>query len=117
MKLHGKTVFGITALCLALGAAAPLHAADDSRRPLERAGAAADDSVITGKVKAALLKDRDVKGMDITVETNAGVVVLAGTAENKRQSDRAAKIAEGVSGVKKVSNKIVIKGDDDGKSG
>ena len=67
------------------------------------------DSAVTGKVKALLLADAEVKGTDITVETNKGDVMLSGFVESQAQIDKAAKLATGVEGVKAVSNKLEVK--------
>lgn len=74
-----------------------------------KAGAAVDDSVITTKVKTAYLADTDIKGLDISVDTNKGEVILTGSVNNQTQIDRAEKIAKGVDGVKTVHNKLTIK--------
>src|SRR5690606_11990027 len=42
------------------------------------AGAVIDDTVITTKVKTALLADSDIKGLDVNVDTSQGVVTLKG---------------------------------------
>jgi len=68
-----------------------------------------DDSIITTKVKAALLADPDVKGTDINVETKKGEVMLSGFVGNQQQIDQAMKIAKAVEGVKKVDNKMTVK--------
>ena len=70
---------------------------------------AIDDSVITTKAKSALLADTTVKGTDINVETNRGVVSLSGMVDNERQRDRAASIVRGIDGVKSVENKMKVK--------
>ena len=64
---------------------------------------------MTGKVKALLLADSEVKGTDINVETNKGEVMLSGFVESQAQIDKAAKLAGGVEGVKSVSNKLEVK--------
>jgi hyperosmotically inducible protein len=76
---------------------------------MQRAERAVDDSVITTKAKSALLADTTVKGSDIHVETNKGVVTLSGTVENERQRERAASIVRGLDGVKSVENKTSLK--------
>lgn len=68
-----------------------------------------DDSTITTKVKAALLADADVKGLDIKVETRKGEVYLSGFVDNQAQMDRAVTVAKGVEGVKNVDNKMTLK--------
>ena len=73
------------------------------------AGQIVDDTVITTKVKSALLADSDVKGLDVVVETSKGVVSLSGAVNNQTQIDRAAKIAGDVEGVNSVLNNLTIK--------
>lgn len=70
-----------------------------------------DDAVITSKVKAALLKDDEVEGFDVRVETFRGVVQLGGFVDSREDRQRAAEIARTVSGVKSVRNDIRLKHD------
>lgn len=81
--------------------------------PAERAGRAIgeqiDDVTVTAKVKAALLQSPEVKGSDVNVNTEKGVVQLSGFVESKTQSERALQIARGVSGVKEVHDKMSLK--------
>ena len=74
-----------------------------------KAGAVVADSVITTKVKAALLADPEVKSTDISVETQKGEVMLSGFVRDQKQIDRAMNIARNVDGVKGVQNKLSIK--------
>jgi hyperosmotically inducible periplasmic protein len=73
------------------------------------AGTLIDDSVITTKVKTALLSDAEIKGSDISVETKQGEVMLSGFVRDKAQFDKAVKVASAVEGVKKVNNKMSVK--------
>lgn len=68
-----------------------------------------DDSVITTKVKTALMADADVKSSDIKVETKKGEVQLSGFLNDQIQVDKAVKVASAVEGVKKVDNKLTVK--------
>ena len=77
----------------------------------QSAGEYFDDAVITTKVKAALLKDRTVEGLDVSVETYNGVVQLGGFVESRADARRAAEIAAGVAGVKRVRNDLRLKSD------
>jgi len=65
---------------------------------------AAGDAWITTKVKAQLLADSDIKGLDINVSTKDGVVTLAGMVPSKMVRDKAISIAKGVKGVKSVNS-------------
>lgn len=73
------------------------------------AGETIDDSVLTAKVKTALIADEQVAATDINVETNKGTVQLAGYADDQAEIDRAGQIARGVDGVKSVSNDLKLK--------
>ena len=68
-----------------------------------------DDTVLTTKVKSALLGDQTIKGFDIKVGTRKGVVLLSGFVENQAQIDRAIAITRSVEGAKDVENSMVLK--------
>jgi hyperosmotically inducible protein len=68
-----------------------------------------DDSVITTKVKAAILEDPMTKVLDIKVTTYNGDVQLSGFVSSKAEADRAVQIARGVKGVKSVTNNMQMK--------
>jgi hyperosmotically inducible protein len=67
-----------------------------------------DDAAITGKVKAAFAKDKLVKGMDISVKTDHGVVNLTGNVKSKNESDRATTLATDVKSVTAVHNNLTV---------
>jgi hyperosmotically inducible periplasmic protein len=77
--------------------------------PTTSMGTKLDDTLVTGKVKAALMDAADVKSMQINVETKSGVTQLAGFVTSAGMKDRAGKVAEGVAGVKRVDNVLVVK--------
>jgi len=68
-----------------------------------------DDSVITTKVKSALLGDDAVKSFAVSVETAKGVVQLSGFVNTSDQKSAAGKVASAVSGVKSVKNDLIVK--------
>jgi hyperosmotically inducible protein len=74
-----------------------------------RAGVFIDDSVITARVKAALVKDPDVKAYEVSVETSKGIVLLSGFVDNERQVRRAQEVAAAIEGVKSVKSNLVVK--------
>ena len=78
-------------------------------QPENKMGAKLDDSVTTGKVKAALLDDKDVKSGQINVETKNGVVSLGGFVSGEKVKTRAVEVAKGVSGVKSVVDAMYVK--------
>lgn len=72
-------------------------------------GTVIDDTVITARVKAALVNDPSIKSLDFNVDTRKGEVQLSGFANNQEQIDLALKLAASVDGVRKVSNEMTIK--------
>jgi hyperosmotically inducible protein len=75
----------------------------------EGTGQYIDDTVITTKVKAALVEDPLTKATEINVETFKGVVQLSGFVASQAAADRAIALARGVAGVKSVKNDMRIK--------
>lgn len=76
----------------------------------KRVKAYLDDATVTAKVKAELIKDAGMDGIDISVETHKGQVILSGFVNNGEQLLRAVHIASGVDGVQSVKNALVIRG-------
>lgn len=72
-------------------------------------GKKVDAGIITGKVKAELLGDPNVKSLDIAVVTRDDEVLLSGFVDNQAQMDRAVEIARRVEGVRRVSNEMSVK--------
>jgi hyperosmotically inducible protein len=72
-------------------------------------GSKVDDAVISAKVKAAFIRDDNIKALDIAVNTNNGEVQLSGYVANETQVSRATEVARAVEGVKSVDNKMSVK--------
>ena len=75
----------------------------------EGTGEYLDDSLITTKVKAAVLNEPTLKATEINVETYKGVVQLSGFVSSQSSIDRAEEVARGVKGVKSVKNDMRVK--------
>ena len=75
----------------------------------ESTGEAVDDSVITTKVKSALLTEKGIDSADVSVETFKGRVLLSGYVKSPDQRQRAEGLARQIGGVKDVNNKIEVK--------
>lgn len=73
-------------------------------------GTEIDDSVITTRVKSALLADPAVKSFDLKVATRKGEVQLSGFVDNQIQIDQATAVASALPGVKSIENKVSLKG-------
>ncbi|HEY6281704.1 MAG TPA: BON domain-containing protein [Burkholderiales bacterium] len=85
------------------------YAAAESALHRAKAERFAEDGIITAKVKAALLKDPDIKSLDVSVETYRGHVLLSGFVEDENQVRKVARIASGVRGVVSVKNALIVK--------
>jgi hyperosmotically inducible protein len=72
-------------------------------------GTQIDDTVVTAKVKSALLADPDIKSLDLKVETRKGEVQLSGYVASQTQIDRAVAITHGVEGVRGIENSLSLK--------
>ena len=81
-------------------ASSPLH---------ESAGEYLDGSVITTKVKTALLRCPLVSGTDVHVETFKNRVQLSGFVDEMRQAEQAILLTREVKGVGLVENRMSIK--------
>ena len=75
----------------------------------EGTGEYIDDTVITGKVKAALVADPELKAHEINVETYKGTVQLSGFVAQPDHIPKAVNLTRGVRGVKAVKNDILVK--------
>ncbi len=98
---------GFLKLTAILGVLAVVSACSATRTQ-ESAGEVFDDSVLTSKVKVALVDDPVTKAGQIHVETYRGVVQLGGFVDNTQQKQQATKVARSVTGVKEVRNDLRI---------
>jgi osmotically-inducible protein OsmY len=80
-----------------------------STRTHEGTGQYVDDSVITTKVKAAILGEPGLKVSEINVETFKGVVQLSGFVSSRDDIQSAVRVASAVDGVKSVKNDMQLK--------
>lgn len=110
MRFDRKSLFlGVTlasALCLVLAGCGKSQPDAPARTTV---GMEVDDTVVTTKVKSALLADPDVKSFDLKVETRKGAVQLSGFVDSQAQIERAATVTRGVAGVSSVENNLGLK--------
>jgi len=104
-----RLALATTAIAGALALAGCDRPASGSGAAPETAGNALDDTLITTKVKTALVTDHDANGADTSVQTRKGQVILSGFVDNQAQKDRQAEVAKQVAGVQSVDNKLMIK--------
>ena len=69
----------------------------------------ASDSTITSEVKLRLADNKAVDATAISVETLKGEVLLSGFAKSEAEKSAAEQLSWMVTGVKKVTNKIVVR--------
>ncbi|MFU8789224.1 MAG: BON domain-containing protein [Methylobacter sp.] len=75
----------------------------------EGTGEYIDDSLVTGKVKAAILHEPSLSSAEINVETFKGVVQLSGFVNSRADINKAMAVARSVSGVVSVKNDMRLK--------
>lgn len=75
----------------------------------EGTGEYVDDSVITTKVKAAILDEPNLSSAEINVETFKGEVQLSGFVTSRADINKAVEVARSVKGVKSVKNDMRLK--------
>lgn len=96
------------ALLIAGFLAGPL-AACAGTRTTESTGEYVDDSVLSNKVRAKLIDDKDLNITQIDVTTFKGEVQLSGFVNNAAAKARATQVVQSVEGVKMVHNNLVVK--------
>jgi hyperosmotically inducible periplasmic protein len=81
---------------------------EKTKSTTEEAKGAVSDSWITSKTKIALFSDDRVKGRQVTVDTEHGVVHLRGKVDTSEAKMAAAQVAQGIEGVKSVKNDLQV---------
>ena len=80
-----------------------------STQKQEGTGQYVDDSVITTKVKTAILNEPGLSSAEINVETFKGEVQLSGFVNSRADINKAVAVARSVGGVKSVKNSMQLK--------
>ena len=96
-----STFFLIVLMAFLLGCA--------STSKQEGTGEYFDDTVVTTKVKAAILNEPLLKSAEINVETFKGVVQLSGFVNSQADINKAVEVVRNVNGVKSVKNDMRVK--------
>ncbi len=103
-----KILKTISALCVAVIMAMAISACAPTAKS-EGTGGYLDDTVVTTKVKSALLGEKNLKSTEISVETFKGRVQLSGFVSSRQDANRAVQITRSVPGVKSVSDQMLIR--------
>jgi len=96
-------------MAVTLGCASTTKTDDTSTTKHESAGEYIDDTVITTKIKTAVLNEPTLKSYEINVETYKGVAQLSGFVSSEAEIEKAAEVARGVKGVTSVKNDLRLK--------
>jgi len=96
-----KTLLSVGLMTLVFGCA--------STQKHENTGEYLDDTVITTKVKAAILNEPTLKVLQISVKSFKGVVQLSGFVDSAQNSAKAGDVAARVTGVTEVNNNLNVK--------
>ena len=110
---------GVVTLTGTVDSAAARRAAEDDARNTTgvwrvrnflkvRPDAEVDDERLTAEVRAALLRDPWVDRYDVTVSADDGRVVLRGSVDSPFERDHAERLAERVTGVREVANRLTV---------
>jgi hyperosmotically inducible protein len=102
-----KSFKSVVPMLAILAAASLIGCASTSRS--EGTGEYVDDTVVTSKVKAAILGEPSLKSSEINVETFKGTVQLSGFVASRGDIDTAVATAKNVKGVKVVKNDMRLK--------
>ncbi|QLK88390.1 BON domain-containing protein [Arsenophonus endosymbiont of Aphis craccivora] len=103
-----KYLKSMTALCTVLFMALFLSACAPTAKT-EGTGGYIDDTVITTKVKTALLAEKNLKSTQINVETFKGRVQLSGFVSSRADAQLAIQVTQGVAGVQSVIDSMKIR--------
>jgi osmotically-inducible protein OsmY len=101
-RVHPFHAFLMLMLTLALLACSPTPTREGT-------GAYIDDSMVTARVKSALVADPDLKATEINVETFKGTVQLSGFVASPGHVAKASTVVGAVKGVGSVRNDLVVK--------
>jgi osmotically-inducible protein OsmY len=80
-----------------------------STQTREGTGEYIDDSIVTSKVKAAILAESTLSSAEINVETFKGVVQLSGFVNSQADINKAVAVTRSVKGVISVKNDMHLK--------
>jgi len=95
--------------CAAAGFSILFLDACTSTQTRESTGQYIDSSAITSKVKADLLTQLGTQSLAISVKSFKDEVQLSGFVNSEAMREKAGKVAANVSGVRKVSNNLIVK--------
>jgi len=109
MTNRSSTLLAIASLALSGTALVGCATSSPPPRTHETAGQYLDDTVLTTKVKSALLGEPGLKSFQISVKTYQDQVQLSGFVDSTEARQLAGRVASGVHGVANVRNDLIVK--------
>jgi len=100
---------GCAAAVVGAGAGAGVAAGVAGANSGKSAGEIVDDSILSTRVKTELLRSPVVRGLNVNVDVDLGIVYLTGVASSKREVDEAIRLARAVKGVRQVRSNLVVR--------
>ena len=97
-----RTALSVAAVTATIAACAPMQGR-------QTAGEYIDDATITTKIKAELVKDKELPASQINVETMQQTVQLSGFVDSAAQKTKAGQVARSTQGVRDVKNDILVR--------
>jgi hyperosmotically inducible protein len=108
---HTMVVAGLTIAAL-IAAGGPAYAqstvTEKAKSMTQETKTGMSDSWLTSKTKIALFSDSRVKGRQVNVTTQKGVVTLRGKVDSSEAKAAATELAKGIDGVKDVRNELRV---------
>ena len=103
-----KALAGILAVSLAACGKSPDEA--PAPAPGSSVGEVIDNTVVTARIKSALMANPKINSYDFKVETRNGEVLLSGFVDTQQQLNLALDTVRAVDGVGTIQNKVILKG-------
>jgi hyperosmotically inducible protein len=103
-----KALAGILAITLASCGKTPDNAPSAAQG--SSMGDVIDNTVVTARIKSALMANPRINSYDFKVETRNGEVLLSGFVDTQEQLDLALKTVRAVDGVGTIQNNVILKG-------
>jgi len=108
VEMQAKSVDGVKSVDNNLSTATSSAAEAKTNKAVAQTTRTVSDSWITTKVKSEIMASSLTKGLDVSVKTSHGVVVLSGALANQDAVDHVKDIAAKVKGVKSVDTSAII---------
>jgi len=109
VALAAALASGCAAAVVGVGAGAGAAAGVAGANSGKSMGEIVDDSILSSRVKTELLHSPLVRGMNINVDVDLGIVYLTGVATSQREVDEAVRLARAVQGVRQVRTNLVVR--------